>query len=117
LENPVKSAIEVYTVASTFGISSEQEDAIVAFIETRYHQGNFTTRRDVLNFVESEFGKSVTYRWVHSFLVRNKSRVCHAIVSPQEQMRLQVPRAFSDQYLALIKEWLPFAPAELIFNR
>jgi hypothetical protein len=39
-----------------------------------------------------------------------------ASVSPQEQTRLQVPRAFLDQYIALIQEWLPLAPAELIVN-
>jgi hypothetical protein len=51
-----------------------------------------------------------------SFRARDESRVCHDIVSPQEQPRLRVPRAFLDQYIALIKEWLPLAPVELILN-
>jgi hypothetical protein len=46
---------------------------------------------------------------------RNDSGVCHAIVSPQEQTRLQVPRAFLDQSIALIEKWLPPMPAGLIF--
>jgi hypothetical protein len=94
----------------------DQEDAVVALIESRYHQRNFTTRRDVLNFVESEFGKCLTDSWLHSFLARNESRICHAIVLPQQETRLQVPRAFFDQCIALITEWLALARAELIFG-
>jgi hypothetical protein len=97
-------------------LSLEQEDAVVALIETGYLQGSFTTRRDVLNFVESEFAKCLTHSWMHSFLVRNECGLCHAIVSPREQTRLQVPQAFLDQHIALIKEWLPLARAELTFN-
>jgi hypothetical protein len=94
----------------------EHEDAVVVLIETGYHQVNFTTPRDVRNFVESELRKCLTYRCMHSFRCRNESRICHAIVSPQEQPRLQVSRGFLDQYVTQIKEWLPLAPAELIFN-
>jgi hypothetical protein len=63
-------------------LSPEQEDAIVALIEIGYHNGNFTTHRDILNFVESEFGKCLIYSWLHSFLTRNESRVCSTVVSP-----------------------------------
>jgi hypothetical protein len=111
-----KARKKLRTLDRGLALVPEQEDVVVALIETGYHQGNCTTRRDVLNFVESEFGKCLTYRWMHSFLARNEFRVCHAIVSPQEQTRCQVPLAFLDQYMALIKEWLPLAPGELIFN-
>jgi hypothetical protein len=97
-------------------LSPEQEDAVVALIESGYADGNFTSNRDVLNFVESEFGKCLTHRWLHYFLERNASRVCRSVVSPQEQTRLQVPRLFLEQYIKIIKEWIPLVPAELIFN-
>jgi hypothetical protein len=38
-------------------LSSEQEDAVVALLESWYHMSNFTSQRDVLSLVESEFGK------------------------------------------------------------
>jgi hypothetical protein len=34
-------------------LSPEQKDAVIALIETGYHNGNFTTHRDIINFVES----------------------------------------------------------------
>jgi hypothetical protein len=94
----------------------DQEDALVALIETGYERGNFVTQRDVLNFVEDNFGKCLTYGWLRSFLSRNASRICRKTVSPQEQTRLEIPRDFLDRYIALIREWVPLVPAELIFN-
>jgi hypothetical protein len=82
--------------------SSEQGDAVVTLTEGGHPIGNFTGQGNVLPFVE--FGKCVTYSWVDPLLARNESRVCRTIVSPQEQTRLQVSRAFSDQYIPLIKE-------------
>jgi hypothetical protein len=94
----------------------EQESAIIAFIERGYTDGNFVTQRDILNFVEFQFGKCLAYGRVHCFLARNASRVCQSTVSPQEQTRLHIPQPSRDQYLALIQEWMPLVPAELMFN-
>jgi hypothetical protein len=58
----------------------------------------------------------VTDSRVHPFLARNEFRVCRTINSVQEQTRLQVPQTFLDNVIALIKEWLPLVPAELILN-
>jgi hypothetical protein len=85
-------------------------------INTGYHQGNFTAHSNILNFVASEFGKCLTASWRHSFLARNESRIYSTTVSPEEYTRLHVPQIFLDQYMALTKEWIPLAPAELIFN-
>jgi hypothetical protein len=42
--------------------------------------------------------------------------MCLSTVSPQKQNPLYVPHSSLDQYLALIKEWMPVVPAELMFN-
>jgi hypothetical protein len=97
-------------------LEPEQEEEIFALIETGYHSGNFVTQRDVLNFSEESFAKCLIYGWMNSFLSRHASRICRTIISPQEQTRLEIPRDFLDRYLALIKEWVPLVPAELIFN-
>jgi hypothetical protein len=34
----------------------------------------------------------------------------------QEQLRLRIPREHLNDYISLIKEYVPLAPAELIFN-
>jgi hypothetical protein len=50
------------------------------------------------------------------FLVRHADRVCRAVVSPQEKPRLEIPRTLLDRYLALIKEYIPLVPTELMLN-
>jgi hypothetical protein len=97
-------------------LSAEQEDAVAVLIERGSRIDDLTSQRDVHSFVESEFGKCMTNASVHSFLARNDSCLCRTLVLPQEQTRLQVPRALLDEYMTLIKEWLSFVPAELILN-
>jgi hypothetical protein len=87
-----------------FALSSEQEGAIVTLIKRGYSDENFITQRDLLNFAQSEFGKCLTYGWIHCFLVRNASCMCQSTFFPQGQTRLHVPQPSLDQYLALIKE-------------
>jgi hypothetical protein len=82
----------------------EQQIVIIAFIETRYHNGNFVSQWNILNFVEDNFGKYLTYGWFDSFLSMNASRFCQMIISPREQTQLQILREFLDQYFALIKK-------------
>jgi hypothetical protein len=38
------------------------------------------------------------------------------VVLPQDLPKRQIPRSYLDCYLPLIKSWVPFFPAELIFN-
>jgi hypothetical protein len=35
---------------------------------------------------------------------------------PQEQLRLRIPRDYLNDYISLIKEYVPLVPAELIFD-
>jgi hypothetical protein len=49
----------------TFELSYEQERAIITSIERGHSDGNFVTQRDLLNFVEFQFGKCLTSAWVH----------------------------------------------------
>jgi hypothetical protein len=99
-----------------FVFSSEQESMILAFIERRDRDGNIVTQRDLLNFVEFQFGKCLTYGREHCFLAWNASCTCQFTVLPQEQTLFHVSHSFLDQYLTLMKERRPLVPGELIFN-
>jgi hypothetical protein len=63
----------------------EREETVVTLIETSHHKDEFVSHRNVLNFVEGKVGKYPTYGWLNSFFVWNMSRVCTAVVSPEEQ--------------------------------
>jgi hypothetical protein len=71
--------------------SSEQDDPVVASIESGYPIGSLTSPRYVLNIVEAEFGKCVTYGWMHSVLTGNEAGVYRTIVSPQGPTQILIP--------------------------
>jgi hypothetical protein len=71
---------------------------------------------DLLNFAEPNFAKSLTYRCTAYFWERHSDQITKQVVAPQASLRIQVPRLFLDEYVRLIKEFLPFVPNELNFN-
>jgi hypothetical protein len=38
------------------------------------------------------------------------------VISPQEQLKLQVPHKFHDEYIAMLQAYVSFVPAQLIFD-
>jgi hypothetical protein len=42
--------------------------------------------------------------------------VSRVTVVPQEQLRLEVPRCYLDEYITLLKKIIPIVPSELVFN-
>jgi hypothetical protein len=111
-----KAKTKVRAPHRPLALNSEEENAVIEFIEAGHSKGDFVTQRSMLNFMEANFGKCLAYGWVMTFLVRHADRVCRAMVSPQEKPRLEIPRTFLDRYLALIKQYVPLVPTELMFN-
>jgi hypothetical protein len=72
-------------------LNSEEENAVIEFSEAGRSKGDFATQRNMFNFVEANFGKCLTYGWITTFLVRHADRVCRAVISPQEEPRLEIP--------------------------
>jgi hypothetical protein len=97
-------------------LTEDEEFAVIRLSRDGYSSGNYVPQIDVLNFVESQFQKCLTYRWVEYSLQRHADIVCKKALAPQENPRLQVPKQFFDDYVKLIKEYVPIVPTELIFN-
>jgi hypothetical protein len=97
-------------------LTEDEESAVIRLTRDGHSPGNYVTQRDVLNFVESQFQKYLTYRWIEYFLQRHADIVCKKTLAPQENPRLQVLKQFPDDYVKLIKEYVPPVPTELIFN-
>jgi hypothetical protein len=94
--------------------TEDEEPAVICLIRDGHSSGNYVTQRDVLNFVESQFQKCLTYRWVKYFLQRHADLVCKGILMPQENPRLQVAKQFLDDYVKLLKEYVPFVPKAVV---
>jgi hypothetical protein len=51
-----------------------------------------------------------------SFLKKHANLIGRSVVRTQENVRLEVPHEYFDQYIRLIKEYVPLVPTELSFN-
>jgi hypothetical protein len=97
-------------------LNEDQERSVLEFIQNGFTSGNYVTQREILNLVEERFQKTVTSGWLASFLDRWQDHIIRTVVKPQEQLRLQIPREYLNDYISLIKTYTPLVPAELIFN-
>jgi transposase len=97
-------------------LDPDQEADIVRFIRERFGSQNYATQRDVLNYVEERFNKTLIYGWMKRFLDRHKSEVSGVTVAPQEKVRLEVLRCYLEEYLTLIKKIVLIVLTELLFN-
>jgi hypothetical protein len=97
-------------------LSNEQESELCQMIRDKALTGSYVTKRELLNYAETNFRATLTYGWIHCFLQRRAGDVRKAIVAPGELPRLQVPRLYLNQYIDIIKNWIPLVPAELIYN-
>jgi hypothetical protein len=89
---------------------------IIQEIERRADSGEYMTQGEILDWINLELKHRLNYTWISHFLERHSGTVMRAIVHPQEDPRLQVPRTWLNRYLALITKIVPLASCELIFN-
>jgi hypothetical protein len=97
-------------------LEEDQEIFVLDFTRHEVSEGNYMTQREVLSFVAESFGKTVTHGWLSSFLGPWSDHITQTVVLPQEQLRLQIPRSFLDDYIRIIQTYIPLVPTELIFN-
>jgi hypothetical protein len=84
-------------------LSPRQEEAVCQVIPNGARTGNYATQTWVLNSVETELEKTITYCWLDSFLSRHVDDVLRIVVVPQEAPRRQILQSNLDHILALIK--------------
>jgi hypothetical protein len=97
-------------------LTDDQERELITTILSAASDLNFLTKRAVLDLVEHRYGKLLTYGWMHTFLARHQDEIGLARVHPQEDPRLQIPRCFLEQYLALVQEHVVGVNSRLVYN-
>jgi hypothetical protein len=94
-----KSAKEAKSPHRPLILTNDQEKAIRQMVRERAIAGIYVTQREVLNFVEAEFRKTLAHGWLKCFLKRYSGDIWKAILAPKELPRLQIPRCYLDQYI------------------
>jgi hypothetical protein len=67
-----------------FTLSRHPEEAVRQMTRNGVRAGHYVAQREVLNFVETEFQKIVTYGWLDSLLSRGVDEVRRVVIAPQE---------------------------------
>jgi hypothetical protein len=49
-------------------LDENQEISVLEFIRSGFSSDNYVTQLEILSFVAANFGKTVTYSWLSSFL-------------------------------------------------
>jgi hypothetical protein len=97
-------------------LSEEEEAAVITYIRETSRARNFVTRAAVLRFVEETTRKTLTYSWIQAFVSRHEGEIALRVAKPQENPRLQTPRAYLNAYIFLVQRIMHLSPAELVFN-
>jgi hypothetical protein len=83
-------------------LEPDEENAVIRFIGAGNANDNVVTQRDILHFVESEFGKCLIYGWMHNILLGMP--IADVVPLYQDKItRIQIHQLFLDKSLALIK--------------
>jgi hypothetical protein len=77
-----------------------------SFIENGHRTRNYVTEKDVLSFIETDLQKCLNYQCPGSFLKKHANLICQSVVRPQENVRLEVPHEYLDQYIRLINAYI-----------
>ncbi|KAK8884119.1 hypothetical protein M9Y10_043224 [Tritrichomonas musculus] len=77
-----------------FIFDEKTELIIVTEIRTKKDAHEFMTQSQVLRYIEENFNKSLTYGWLNAFIGRHQDSIKKTVVTPQENLRLTVPRIY-----------------------
>jgi hypothetical protein len=97
-------------------LSEDQEVEIVQNLLRRASEGLFMKKSELLDEIERVYGKVLTFGWIHRFVTRHQDEIATGTVYPQEDPRLQIPRHFLDDYLALLREHVAGLNPHLVYN-
>jgi transposase len=96
--------------------SDDGEEVIVQKLTERYQSGKAMTRRELFEFLSSEFGEAPSRGWIESFLTRHSTRLQICDSHPQEDVRITIPREYLLQHIQNMQNHVTCRIAELVFN-
>jgi hypothetical protein len=99
---------------SAFDDDSEGE--ILTWIEVQTKKYRPMTHTYLRHYCQTKYSRPVTRGWIDSFSLRHGDDLTEAKITSQEDTRLEVLRAFLDEMVRCLREYVQGMKAELIFN-
>ena len=99
-----------------FILTDDQENLVVAELQSKRTTMDFMTIPQMIRYVEETFQKCITRGWVYRFLYRHRDALIKTEISPQEELRLKVPRTYLIEFMNLVEKIITIVPADLVYN-
>jgi hypothetical protein len=74
------------------------------------------TRTELIHYSKAKYTRSVSKGWVDSFILRHEADLTERKSTPQEEVRLEVPRLLLDETIPRLRHHVQGMKAELVFN-
>jgi hypothetical protein len=82
-------------------IDEDSEREILELNEAQIDKCKQIIRTEILHYRETKYFRPVSRGWVDSFILRHRNDMTETKSTPQEDRRLEVPRAFLDEQYAV----------------
>jgi hypothetical protein len=97
-------------------LDPDAEQQMIDWIAKKAANHTAVNRTELLHECIERFGKSITRGWIDSFVTRHSEQLFETKSVPQENPRLEVPRAFLDAAVEGFRAHVHGACAELVFD-
>jgi transposase len=97
-------------------LAIESEQALVDWLTNKAANHMAINKTELLHECNERFGRNITRGWVDSFLKRHADQLFETTSVPQENPRLDVPRAFLEASIDGFRDHIHNACAELVFD-
>jgi hypothetical protein len=120
-QSRVKSALEHRLNPPTYrekdtALDPDHQQQILEWIRQNAERSIPLTKGEIKDYCISQFQVPITRSWANSFVLRRADGIVQTKSSPQEEQRLQVPRAFLESTIHDLNEHVDGCVVELVFN-
>jgi hypothetical protein len=99
-----------------FAFDDDSEIQIPDWTQRQAEKSAPITRTDLKHYCEATYSRYISRGWVDSFILRDRADLFETKSTPQEHVRLEVPRAFLDETTRCLREYVQGMKPELVFN-
>jgi hypothetical protein len=87
-----------------FAFDGDSENEILKWIEAQAEKCKPITRTGLRHYCEIEYSRSISRRWINSFILRYRDDSAETENAPHENTRFEVPRTFLDEMICCLRE-------------
>ena len=97
-------------------LSKYYEEELILYIYLRAEIHRPITKKDMMKYINEQFGITVAPSWYHNFLKRNQNSIAKTTAYPQEKSGIYLTKSSAIKHISNLKKYVNGVPTELVFN-